>query len=76
MMFEHPMCSSYLQRRHVNETGRQLLAKTMSPFLNKGQMFAKDHSSGITPVFNDCRNKCAKTGPSSSASSFKILGCN
>ena len=53
-MFEHTMCSSNLQGTQVKETGRLLQARDISPFLNSGQMFAKDHSLGISPLSIDC----------------------
>ena len=49
-MFEHTMCSSNLQGTQVKETGRLLLARDLSPFLNSGQMFARDHSLEISPL--------------------------
>ena len=45
-------------------------------FRKQGTDVYQKPSSGITPVSTDCWNKCAKTGSSSTASSFKILGCN
>ena len=42
-MFEHTMCSSNLQGTQVKETGRSLQASDLSPFLNKGLMFASVH---------------------------------
>ena len=53
-MFEHTMCSSNLQGTQVNEIGRYLQARDLSPFLNRGQMFARDHSIGISPLPIDC----------------------
>ena len=53
-MFEYTMCSSNLQGTQVKETGRQLQARDLSHFLNSGQMFARDHSFGISPLSIDC----------------------
>ena len=53
-MFEHTMCSSNLQGTQVKETGRYLQARDLSPFLNRGQMFARDHSLGSSPLSIDC----------------------
>ena len=53
-MFEHTMCSSNLQGTQVKETGRFVQARDLSPFLNSGQMFARDHSLGISPLSIDC----------------------
>ena len=58
----------------VKKTGRQLHAKDLSAFLNRRQMFAKDHSLGISPESIDCYKRCAKTGPSSDANSLRTLG--
>ena len=40
----------------------------------KGQIFAKDHSFGISPVSIECWKRWANTGPKSVASSFRTLG--
>ena len=53
-MFEHTMCTSNLQGTQVKETGRQLQARGLSPFLNSGKMFTRDHSLGISPLSIDC----------------------
>ena len=45
-----------------------------SPFLNRGQIFATDHSLGISSVSIDCWNRWANTWPNSIASSFRTLG--
>ena len=42
------ICSRSLQGTQVKETGRYLQARDLSAFLNRGQIFAKDHSLGIT----------------------------
>ena len=70
------MCSSYLQGTQVKETGRQLQARDLSPFLNRGQMFARGHSLGISPLSIDCWKRWANIGPNSVANSFKTLGWN
>ena len=71
---EHTICSSNLHGTHARDTGRQLQARTLSHFLKRGQMFARSHSLGISPVSRDCWSKYANTGPSSYASSFRTLG--
>ena len=43
-------------------------------FLKRGQIFARDHSFGISPVSIDCWKRKANTGPNSVASSFRTLG--
>ena len=53
-MFEHTMCSSNLQGTQVKETGRYLQVRDLSPSLNSGQMFARDHSLGFSPLSIDC----------------------
>ena len=73
-MFEHTMCFSNLQGTQVKETGRYLQASDLSPFLNKGIMFASVHSLGIPPESIDCWNRCVKMGPNSVANSFRTLG--
>ena len=74
MVFQHTICSSNLQATQVKETGRLLQASDLSPFLNKGLMFASVHSLGISPESIDCWNRCAKIGPNFDASSFRTLG--
>ena len=39
-----------------------------------GQIFARDHSFGISPVSINCWKRSANTGPNSVASSFRTLG--
>ena len=73
-MFEHTMCSGNLQGTQVKETGRQLQASDLSPFSNKGLMFASVHSLGISPESIDCWNRCAKMGPYSVAIFLRTLG--
>ena len=75
MIFERTMCSSNLQGTQVRETGRQLHASDLSLFLKRGQIFARDHSFGISPVSIDCWKRWANTGPTcnSVASSFRTL---
>ena len=41
--------------------------------LNMGQMFARDHSLGISPLSIDCWKRRANTGPNSVANSFRTL---
>ena len=74
MIFEHTMCSSNLQGTQVKETGRLLHASDLSLFLKRGQIFARDHSFGISPVSTDCWKRWANTGPNSVAGSFRTLG--
>ena len=61
---------------HVSDTGRyKLQARALSHFLKRGQMFARSHSLGISPVSRDCWKKCVNPGPSSlNASSFRSIG--
>ena len=47
---------------------------TYLPFWNRGQMFARDHSLGISPLSIDCWKCLAYIGPNSVANSFKTLG--
>ena len=49
MILEHTLYSRSLQGTQVKETGRQLQARDLSAFLNRGQMFAKGHSLGFSP---------------------------
>ena len=74
MIFEHAMCSSNLQGTQFKGTGRSLHASDLSLFLKSGQIFARDHSFGISPVSIDCWKRWAITGPNSVASSFRNLG--
>ena len=62
MIFEHIMCSSNLQGTQVKETGRYLHASDLSLFLKRGQISARDHSFGISPVSIDWK-RWANTGP-------------
>ena len=57
IMLEHTMCSSNLQGTQVKERR----ARDLSPFLNRGQMFARDHSLGISPLSIDCWKRWANT---------------
>jgi hypothetical protein len=41
--------SCYLQHRHVKDTGRELLALNLSPFLNKAVTLAYFQSLGTSP---------------------------
>ena len=47
MILEHTRCSRSLQGTQVKETGRYLQARDLLAFLNRGQMFARDHSLGF-----------------------------
>ena len=52
MILEHTIHSRSLQGNEgmrVKETGRLLQARDLSAFLNRGQMFATDHSLGVSP---------------------------
>ena len=49
-------------------------SKSSISFLKRGQMFARSHSFGISPVSRDCWNKCENTGPSLFANSLRTLG--
>ena len=73
MIFEHTMCSSNLQGTQVKETGRYLHASDLSLFLKRGQIFARDHFFGISPVSIDGWKRWADAGPNSVASSFRTL---
>ena len=53
-MFEQTMCSSNLQATQFKETGRYLIASDLSPFLNRGLMFASFYSLGTSPESTDC----------------------
>ena len=68
------MCSSNLQGTQVKETGRKLQARDLSPFLNWGQMFARDHSLGISTLSIYCWKRWANIRHNSVANSFKNLG--
>ena len=58
----------------VKEIGRKLHASDLSLFLKRGQIFARDHSFGISPVSVDCWKRWANSRPNSIASSFRTLG--
>ena len=68
------MCSRSLQGIQVKETGRQLQARDLSPFLKGGQILASDHSLESSLVLIDCWKRWANTGPHSFANSFRTLG--
>ena len=75
-MFEQTMCSSNLQAAQVREIGRYLQARDMSPFLNRGLIFASVHSLGTSPDSIDCWKRWANTGSDSVANSFRTQGCS
>ena len=59
------MCSCNLQGTQVKETGRQLHSG-LSFFFKRVQIFARDHSFGISPVSVAWWKKMSKSGPTSS----------
>ena len=57
--------------RYTSQGNWAIIART---FLKSGQIFARDHSFGISPVSIDCWKRLAITGPNSVANSLRILG--
>ena len=61
--------------RDTSEGNRAIIARKWPvTLLEKGQIFVRDHSFGISPVSIDCWKRWANTGPNSVASSFRTLG--
>ena len=56
------MCSKSLQETDVRETGRQLDALALSPFLNNGVACAVLQSSGIFPNLMDVWKMIVRAG--------------
>ena len=44
------MCSTILEAMHIKETGQQLLASNLSPFLKIGTILASFHAFGMILV--------------------------
>ena len=54
--------------------GRPTKPEPSQILLHLQQLFARDHSFGISPVTSDCWKRWVNTGPNSVASSFRTLG--
>ena len=54
--------------------GHNCTQGTCHSYWKGGQIFARDHSFGISPVSIDCWKRWANTGPNSVDSSFRTLG--
>ena len=68
------MCSSNLQGTQVIGNQAIIARKWPVTLLERGQIFVRDRSFGISPVSTDCWKRLENTGPNSVASSFRTLG--
>ena len=68
------LCVRVTCKVHKSRKPGDHCTQNLSLFLKRGQIFARDHSFGISPVSIDCWKIWANTGPNSVASSFRTVG--